>query len=150
MLDEMFLQIAIGSGLMLVSILSAGISLWMTERAYLRHQTWLVREPHGPKMLILLVAATLWILAVITGSVWLWALAFDLLGVFPTLESSVYFSLVAFTTLGFGDVLLPEGWRLLSGMAAANGFVVFGLVVAVMVEALRLARLGQREAKRRD
>ena len=38
----------------------------------------------------------------------MWAFAMMGLGIFDSLELSVYFSLVAFTTLGFGDILLPE------------------------------------------
>ena len=61
----------------------------------------------------------------------------------------MYFSLVSFTTLGFGDVLFPPEWRLLSGMAAANGLLNFGLLTALLVEALRHVRLGQMNARDR-
>ena len=74
-----------------------------------------------------------------------WAIALRLLGIFETFESSMYFSLVAFTTLGFGDILLPQEWRLLGGMAAANGLLLFGLLTAILVETLRLARREQQK-----
>jgi hypothetical protein len=45
--------------------------------------------------------------------VWIWAGAFLVLGLFPAVEPAVYFSIVSFTTLGFGDILLPVLWRLL-------------------------------------
>lgn len=73
----------------------------------------------------------------------MWALAFVELGAFGTLEESVYFALVVFTTLGLSDVILPMEWRLLSGMAAANGFLNFGLLTALLIEALRHIRLAQ-------
>jgi hypothetical protein len=66
--------------------------------------------------------------------------AFRALGLFPTMEEAVYFSLVAFTTLGFGDVLLPREWRLLAGLSAANGLLYFGLMTAMLVEAMRSLR----------
>jgi len=56
------------------------------------------------------------------------------LGIFEELEVAVYFSLVAYTTLGFGDVILPEQWRILAGLTAANGFLVFGWSTAFQVE----------------
>ena len=71
-----------------------------------------------------------------------------LLGVSPDLEHAVYFALVSFTTLGYGDVLLPVGWRILGGMAAANGLLNFGLMTAVLVEALRDLRLRQTRLRR--
>jgi hypothetical protein len=75
--------------------------------------------------------------------VWIWAIAFRLLDVFVTLEGAVYFSIVAYTTLGFGDILLPHEWRLLGGMASANGLLNFGLLTAMLVEVLRYVRVEQ-------
>lgn len=140
---EMFIQIAIGSCLLLASILIAGVSFWVMEWAFVRHSLWLALPPHRPKLILVLVVAAIWILAQVTAGVWMWACAFVGLGVFETLELAVYFSLVSFTTLGFGDVLLPEEWRLLAGMAAANGLLNFGLVTAILVEALRQMRRHQ-------
>lgn len=95
--------------------------------------------------MIALSMAMVWILVMMTSSVWIWAMALWLLEIFVTFEASVYFSLVAFTTLGFGDILLPVEWRLLGGLAAANGLLVFGLLTAMLVETLRETRLRQRE-----
>ena len=78
-------------------------------------------------------------------SVWIWAIALWVLNIFQTIEASVYFSLVAFTTLGFGDILLPVEWRLLGGLAAANGLLIFGILTAMLVETLRQTRLRQRD-----
>jgi hypothetical protein len=139
----MFIQIALGTVLMLLSILIAGASFWLMESWLMRRQRWLSRAPHRPKLILVLCIAAVWIMVQMTAGVWAWALTMLALGVFDTLELSVYFSLVAFTTLGFGDVLLPVEWRLLSGMAAANGLLNIGLVTALLVEALRQVRLQQ-------
>lgn len=80
----------------------------------------------------------------VTVSVWIWAIALWQLDIFQTIEASVYFSLVAFTTLGFGDILLPIEWRLLGGLAAANGLLNFGILTAMLVETLRQTQTKQR------
>ena len=36
------------------------------------------------------------------------------------------------TALGYGDVLLSQGWRLLGPLEAINGLLFFGLSTAVM------------------
>lgn len=144
----MFVQIALGSGLLLCSILIAGISAWIMEGAFRRGHDWLMREPHQPKLMLLVAGVSLWVLGIITAGVWVWAVTLYGLGLFQTLEESVYFSIVTYTTLGFGDVLLPKEWRLLAGMAAANGLLNFGLLTALLVEALRHVRLGQVETLR--
>lgn len=138
-------QIALGSLLMLVSIGIAGLSFWFMELIFVRLQPWLEREPHRPKLFAVLCVASVWILGLVTAGVWIWAFAFRALGVFATMEEAVYFSLVVYTTLGFGDLLLPQDWRLLAGMASANGLLNFGFLTAILVEALRQVRLNQRE-----
>ncbi len=110
---------------------------------------WLMREPHRPKLVLLLAGVSLWVLGVVTAGVWVWATALFGLGAFATLEEAVHFSLAAFTTLGLGDVVPRHEWRLLAGMEAANGFLNFGLLTALLIEALRQIRLGQVEHKRR-
>jgi hypothetical protein len=85
----------------------------------------------------------LWSFSTVVIGVWIWAIAFRLLDVFVTLEGAVYFSIVAYTTLGFGDILLPQEWRLLGGMASANGLLNFGLLTAMLVEVLRYVRVEQ-------
>lgn len=82
------------------------------------------------------------------GGTWIWATAYHALQVFPTLEESVHFSLVAYTTLGLGDIVPAQKWRLLAGMEAANGFLNFGLVTALLIEALRQIRINQVAQKR--
>jgi len=71
-----------------------------------------------------------------------WAIMFVKIGAFDSMEPSLYFSASAYTTLGFGDVLLPNEWRLLGGAIAANGFLLFGLSAAFLFEIAARLRLG--------
>lgn len=140
----MLLQIALGSALILVSAVVAALFWWAFEVIIVRLHGWTRRPPHGAKLMIVLCLTLIWTLMMITAAVWLWAVAFWLLGVFAAFEASMYFALVAFTTLGFGDILLPVEWRLLGGLSAANGLLLFGLMTAMLVETLRETRLRQR------
>ena len=143
----MIVQIALGTGLLVVNVLIMAVAAFLLETAFKRAHPWLISPPQRPKLLLMLVCVCLWVLAVVTAGVWIWALALFALGALPTLEASVYFSLVAFTTLGLGDVLAPQEWRILSVMAAVNGFLSFGLLTALLVEALRQVRLAQLERR---
>lgn len=139
----MVTQIAIGTALILITIVFAAVAFWLSETLVTRASPWLIRRPHPPKLVLVLVMAVLMVLGVLTLSVWLWAVAFVALGVFDAMEPAAYFSIVAFTTLGFGDVLLPTEWRILGGMTAANGLLNIGLFTALLVEALRRVRSEQ-------
>lgn len=144
----MLLQIAVGTGLLMTNILIAAVAAMVLEVIFHRSHSWMMHEPHRPKLVLMIAGTSFWVLGVITSGVWVWALAFQELGAFGTLEEAVYFALVCFTTLGLGDVILPFEWRILAGMTAANGFLNFGLLTALLIEALRQIRLGQVERRR--
>lgn len=127
----------IGSTVILVTLALASI---MFDRAgrFLQNQK-LLRGNARP--LVTLIASLIWILAVLTLSIWIWALVYLWLGLFETLEPALYFAIVSFTTVGYGDVVLDANWRLLAGMTATNGLLVFGLFTAFLVETIDFGRI---------
>jgi len=56
---------------------------------------------------------------------------------FDGLESALYFSLVTFSTLGYGDITLAPGPRLLAGMEAMVGILVFGMSTALLMTVIQ-------------
>jgi hypothetical protein len=68
----------------------------------------------------------------------LWSALLVYLGIFEEVEDATYYALVAYTTLGLGDVVPPKEWRLLGGMTGANGFLLFGLMTAMLTDGLRI------------
>ena len=51
---------------------------------------------------------------------------------FQSFSEALYFSLVTFTTLGYGDITMNSPWRLLSGIEAINGIMLIGWSTAMM------------------
>jgi len=142
----MILQLVIGTFVIVLSIVIEAVFIGVAEHASLRYGAWLVRKPHRPRLVASLAAVTLWLMAATGIAVWLWAITYMAVGAFDALEPALYFAIVTFTTLGFGDVLLTEEWRLLSGLAAANGLLMFGLSTAFLVEFLVRVRRAQTES----
>jgi len=62
-----------------------------------------------------------------------WAVPYLALDAIDGFEKAVYFSMVTFTTLGYGDVLLDEQWRILAGFQAAVGIIMFGWTTAIVM-----------------
>jgi hypothetical protein len=66
-----------------------------------------------------------------------WSLAYSIVDAAPATANLVYFAFVNYTTLGYGDVVPVERWRLLGPMTAMNGVLLFGWSTAVIFEVLR-------------
>jgi hypothetical protein len=67
-------------------------------------------------------------------------------GLFQDYETSLYFSMKSYSTVGYGDVLLPHDWRLLGTIEGIAGVLLCGLSAAFLfaiVSALFNARVAQ-------
>jgi len=67
----------------------------------------------------------------------LWAGFYIWSGALTDFGDALYFSLVTFTTLGYGDIVLDEHGRLLAAFEAANGIIMFGWTTAIIVTAVQ-------------
>jgi polyferredoxin len=79
------------------------------------------------------------LMAAHVAEVGVWGLAYGFLDVAPPGADALYFAFVNYTTLGYGDLVPVERWRLLGPMAAMNGVLLFGWSTAVIFEVLRQA-----------
>lgn len=67
---------------------------------------------------------------------------------FPDYETALYFSLGTYSTIGYGDVVLPQRWRLLGGIEGISGVLLCGLsgaFIFAVVNAIYQARIQQRD-----
>jgi len=133
----MLLQLIIGSLAVAVSVIVEAGFIGIAIRVLIRLGAKKTIIQNTLNTMLALVGATIWLLLALTVCVWVWAALFMFVGAFDSLEPALYFAAVSFTTLGFGDILLPEEWRLLGGICAANGLLLFGLSTAFLVELFR-------------
>jgi hypothetical protein len=56
-----------------------------------------------------------------------WAILYAWQRAMPDLATASYFSAVTYTTTGYGDLVLPEEWRLVGGVEALTGILMSGL-----------------------
>jgi hypothetical protein len=84
---------------------------------------------------LLLSFLTIWLFLAIVIEAGLWSMFYllnPMITALPDLETAFYFSMVTFTTLGFGDVVLIGQWRTLASIQAANGVIIFGWTTALI------------------
>jgi len=56
----------------------------------------------------------------------LWAVVFWRAQELPNVDTALYFSLATYTTIGFGDVVVGPGWRVLAGIEGLTGILLVG------------------------
>ena len=67
----------------------------------------------------------------------LWAATYLWVNIIESFEEAFYFSMVTFTTLGYGDIVLKGTWRLLASFEAAIGIIMFGWTTAIVFAAVQ-------------
>ena len=63
----------------------------------------------------------------------IWAALFLYLGEFSDFLTAFYHSAVNFASLGYGDIVMSEKWRLLGALEASNGVLMFGLSAGTLL-----------------
>lgn len=136
----MLTQLFIGVSMTAITIVVGALTIVLGIEQLQKHRGWLSQGQLLKRHVIALTLMTTWLVAGLLFAMLLWALTLFALGIFPDFEPALYFAMISFTTLGFGDVILPVEWRLLSGFIAIDGFILFGLNTAFLFEVLRRLR----------
>ena len=127
------LSISIGMILLTVGIHTTGSALWLNSLGKRIAKRYQMKQPTRLFSSILTTSCVLILLHVLEA--FLWALLFMVLpaqGGLDSFHEALYFSMVTFTTLGYGDFTLNADWRLLAGVEGMVGIVVFGLTTALL------------------
>ena len=106
-----------------VIVQSAGMLLLIHWLARIRY---VLESRSTPRRAGVLLRLFVWIVFLHLMQVGLWAVVFWRARELPTAETAVYFSLATYTTIGFGDVVLGPGWRVLAGIEGLTGLILVG------------------------
>jgi hypothetical protein len=135
MLTEWILAAAMATLIAFVHLLGLGILVRV-----LRFREHLFRRLQiMPQML--LFAGALGIVVVHALEIWLYALLYAQLQAFSQLEPALYFSIVTYSTLGYGDLLMPHAWRILGATEAPVGVIMLGWSTAFLISLLTQTKL---------
>ena len=75
----------------------------------------------------LLVRLTWLLMLIHLAEISVWALFYLWERCLPDAEAAFYFSGVTYSTIGYGDLVLPEPWRLLGPIEGVTGILMCGL-----------------------
>jgi Ion channel len=138
----MLRQLLLGGVVSLGNIALHAVLMTMVEDVAGRVAKW-DRRRRRVWLTAVMVASVGVLLMAHTAEVVIWSSAYWVLGAAPPGSDLLYFALSNYTTLGYGDVVPVERWRLLGPITAMNGILLFGWSTAVIFEVLRHAmRIG--------
>jgi hypothetical protein len=125
-------QITLGSMvLVFCTFLHIGVQLRISR--VLRRSKLVQQHSTAWHTFLICAGVVLALLASHTVHLYIWALSLWLMGALPGHEQPIYFALVSYTTVGYGDVTLLPDFRIFGAMAAVNGILAFGLTTAFLV-----------------
>lgn len=130
----MLIELALSSVMVVITVMVHLIGLNMVLRLLRSHNQFIRKLRITP--LTLLFSASLGIFAIHTVEIWLYAALFVGLGVFHKFEAALYFSTSTYAAIGYGDLLMPYGWRVLGAIEGATGIIMFGWSTAFLVSLL--------------
>lgn len=125
-------QLLIGTAMIVITVLIHVLGLLAVVMWIKR------REAESPQNISFGLATSIFLSSVLgvfflhAIEIWSWSVLYILLGQFETLERSLYFSTVTFTTVGYGDITLHKQWQFLSGLEGVNGVVLLGVSTAFL------------------
>jgi len=128
----MLIHLLVGLPVMLLCLLLQAVFVTMCLRYYARHK--LAQRSRGTWQWDILLLSIMMLLTTLGNFVQIsiWAGLFMLLGEFSDFETALYHSGVNFATLGYGDIVMSNRWRLLGPIEAANGILMFGVSTALL------------------
>lgn len=93
---------------------------------------------------VLMVRITIVIINLHMLQILLWA-GFYRWNCFPSWESAFYFSTTSYSTVGYGDLVLPQMWRILGPVESVTGVLMCGLSASFLFAIV--TRLVESEAR---
>jgi hypothetical protein len=132
----MALQFLVGCVVSVINIMVHALvtvgAVGIARSAGLRHTA----RPRSHLMAVMVATAAV-LMVEHTLEIFVWALAYAIVGAAPAGSDLLYFAFVNYTTLGYGDITPVQAWRLSGPMTAMNGILMFGWSTAVLFEVLR-------------
>jgi voltage-gated potassium channel Kch len=142
----MFTEISSAAMIVAVCLLIHVAGLLLMAEWVLQHREYLERTGSKLRSALLLIALFSGIMFLHITEASIWAVFYYSQELFKDFESALYFSLTSYTTIGYGDVLLPEKWRLLGATEGMSGVLLCGVSTAfifAVISAMLQIRLQQ-------
>ncbi len=129
MTSVLCVQFAVSSAMLVGCVLVHGIGLASLNKA-IRSEASIERlrhiEPLSPRGAVFTLGTVLALIVLHGIEIWAFALLYLGLGAVPSLEESLYFSTISYSTVGYSDLHIAKDWRLLGAFESILGIILLG------------------------
>ncbi len=122
--------------MLLCLVIQAVVAFWSMRHYIRRMQGGAGEQRMGAGLRPLLIAMVAMMFGTLV-QVTLWGVLFVWLGEFTELYEAVYHSAVNFASLGYGDIVMQQQWKLLGALEAINGVLMLGMSAAALMAILQ-------------
>jgi len=146
----MLTEIAIALVIVFVCLLLHVAGILVMAEWLLQRRQYFERSRARMHFSILMIALISGIMLLHVAESRMWATFYCTSELFPDFETSLYFSLVTYTAIGYGDVVLPQKWWLLGAIEGVSGVLLCGLSTAfifAVMNAMFKARMQQQQSR---
>jgi hypothetical protein len=121
----MLLKLLIAAGLVVATVAMHAAGFSALLRAIMR---WRALDRSGFRPVTgMVIGLTCWLMLIHLAEIAVWGLVYFWQGCLPDVETAFYFSGVTYTSLGYGELLLPRPWRMLAPLETLTGIIMCGL-----------------------
>ena len=121
-----------GGGVLIVVFLFHAVGSQLIMNHFLRLSAE-VRRMHFGAAYVLLISAVSGFLLLHLLEISMWTTAIVSGGLLASWREAAFFAANAYTTVGYGTDLMPEGWKMLGPIIAISGLFTFGWTGSLLV-----------------
>ena len=132
----MLMELALATVMVLLTVIIHGAGLLALGHV----MEWLERargqsrvSPISVEGALVAVLSALGLLVLHGVEIWLYAFLYRAIGAIDTVREAVYFSTIAYASIGFSDAAIAPEWKLLGALEGINGALLLGWSVAFFV-----------------
>ena len=145
----LLIQLAVATAMVALTVTTHLIGLTLLLWVLRRHRVLLSQSSAVLHDASGVLTATFGLFFLHAVEIWAYAALYDLIGALPDFDTALYFSTSTYTTIGYGDVVLPRTWRVLGAIEGANGVILLGWSTAFFVTIVGRMRFIERELEDR-
>jgi hypothetical protein len=127
-------DLVLGGGMLVLIILVHATGVRMITSHVVTRSHAIMQHPSAWRADLLMSGSVFVLLALHLGEIVIWAAVLIYSGLVTDWRTAGFFTGNTYTTLGYGNFVLPNGWRMLAPIIAISGLFTFGWSGSVLVD----------------